>query len=242
MDNNIEILGSLYIVPTPIGNLEDITFRSLKTLNSVDIIACEDTRETSKLLNHYKINGKTLESYHEHNEETKNHYLLSLLKSGKKIALVSDAGTPTVSDPGYKLVRLCLHNGINVVPLPGASAMLTALTASGLPTDKFTFFGFPPQKKGRSEFLKSIANHPFTSIIYESPHKILDFVGDLAEILEESREICIARELTKKFEEIFLGTISEAKEFLAKKDRILGEFVVILSGKEKDKMENNEDN
>lgn len=230
--------GILFIVSTPIGNLEDISLRALKTLNSVEIIFCEDTRETSKLLNHYKIQGKRLFSFHEHNEDSQANKVLEILQSGINAALVSDAGTPTISDPGYKLVRFLIKQKIKIVSIPGSSAMLTALSSSGIATDKFTFFGFPPQKKGRAEYLNMIAQHPYTSIIYESPHKIVDFIDSLAEIVDNSREICIARELTKRFEEVFTGNIIAAKEFLSNKDRILGEFVVILSGTDLSKEKN----
>ncbi len=222
--------GELNIVPTPIGNLEDITLRALKILNKADLICCEDTREISKVLNHYKIFGKKLEIYHEHNEESKSNYIIHLLKTGKTLALVSDAGTPCISDPGYRLVKMCIDNNINVVPLPGASSFLTALSASGLPTDRFTFFGFPPQKKGRDEFFSELIQHPYTSVIFESPHRIEKLFYKLIENKLEDRKITVCRELTKKFEDIFHGSVSEALKYLTENNKIRGEFVIVLSG------------
>ncbi len=228
--------GKLYIVPTPIGNLEDITLRAIKVLAEVDIIACEDTRRTGMLLKHHCISAKKLESYHEHNEKEKASILIKYLQEGKSIAVASDAGTPGISDPAYRLVVKCVENSIDVVSLPGASSTITALVASGLPTDQFRFFGFPPQKKGRQTFLQNLANNDCTSIIFESPYKIEKFIDELIKYCGVQRRICFARELTKVFEEYIRGTLIECKEALKSKSSIKGEFVIILEGKKNEKL------
>src|SRR5271167_1345746 len=193
--------GTLYLVGTPIGNLEDITLRALHTLKDVDLIACEDTRQTIKLLNHYGIE-KTTVSYHEHNELTRAPELVVHLENGDNIAMVSDAGMPGVSDPGYRLVALALRHHIRVVPVPGASAFLSALVASGLPTDSFHFSGFLPAKAGaRRTALEAIRNSPRTEIFYEAPHRIAETLRDIVEILGPERHVVIAREATKLHEE-----------------------------------------
>lgn len=220
----------LYLVPVPIGNLDDITFRALKVLQSADVIACEDTRSTGQLLKHYKIVPKKLISLHEHNEIERGNFIVSASLEGKKIALVSDAGSPCISDPGARLVSFVLSQEITVVPLPGATAFVPALSASGFPTDQFTFLGFPPQKKGRQSFLKSALEREETLILYESSHRIVKLLQELCALDASERKICICRELTKMHEEFLRGTAQECLEILAKRDSQKGEFVVILAG------------
>lgn len=206
--------GCLYIVGTPIGNLEDITLRALRILKEVDLIACEDTRHTQKLLSHYNIT-KTLVSYHEHNEMTRSPELLIQLEQGAKIALVTDAGMPLVSDPGYRLVTLCVRHKIPVVPIPGPSAMLAALAAAGLPSEEFLFVGFLPQRSGeRRRMLEHLRIEERTMIFYEAPHRIAESVADAQEILGD-RPACIAREVTKLHEEFLRGKLSQLAESLA---------------------------
>lgn len=193
---------TLYIVPTPIGNLADITQRAIEVLSNVDIIAAEDTRHTGKLLSHFNIQTKTF-ALHDHNEQQKAQVLVEKLLSGQSIALVSDAGTPLISDPGYHLVTKCRQAGVRVVPLPGACAVITALSASGLPSDRFSFEGFlPPKSKGRKDKFLEIASVERTCIFYESPHRILDSLQDMLDVLGSEREVVLARELTKTFETI----------------------------------------
>jgi 16S rRNA (cytidine1402-2'-O)-methyltransferase len=227
--NDLEaISGTLYIVSTPIGNLEDITLRALKTLKEVDLIAAEDTRRTKKLLNHYQIKTP-LTSYFEHTSFKKAQSLISQLKRGKDIALVSEAGTPTISDPGYKLTKLAIENHIQVVPIPGATALITALSGSGLPTNSFIFEGFIPRKSGkRRNFFLSLKDQQRTLIFYESPRRLLSTLRDLLEVLGD-RKIAIARELTKIFEEIIRGKTSEVIELLENKT-IKGEITILVSG------------
>ncbi len=218
----------LYIVATPIGNLEDITLRALRVLKEVDLTAAEDTRRTKKLLNHYQI--KTIvTSYFEHSGFKKTQSLLSQLKRGKNIALVSEAGTPAISDPGYKLIKLAIEDQIKVIPIPGASALIAALSASGLPASSFIFEGFIPRKTGkRQNLFLSLKDHPRTLIFYESPRRLLSTLKDLLEVMGD-RQIVIARELTKIFEEMIRGRTSEIIELL--KDRtIKGEVTILVSG------------
>lgn len=218
----------LYIVATPIGNLEDITFRAINTLKEVDQIVCEDTRYTKRLLDRYEI-SKPLLSYHSHSGEAKVEKIMDLLQEGKKLALVSDAGTPGISDPGYKIMQTATQLGIEVVPIPGASAFLTALMASGLPINQFTYLGFLPVKKGRHTLFESFKEEKRTVVFYESPHRIQKTLIQLQEYLGNEREIVVARELTKKFEEFQRGTLEEiAKQVNDKKPK--GEFVIILKG------------
>lgn len=218
--------GKLYLVATPIGNLEDITIRAIRILKEVDIIAAEDTRQTLKLLNHFEI-SKPLISYHRHNEEVKTDDLISKLKEGKNIALVSDAGTPIISDPGEVVVKEALKNNIEVVPIPGACALINGLIASGLDTKEFCFFGFLSiNKKIRKEKLQEIKNENRTIILYEAPHKILNTLKDLENILE-NRQVVIARELTKIHEEFLRGTISEILENYKEPK---GEHIIIIEG------------
>ena len=225
--------GTLYLVGTPIGNLEDITLRALRTLKEVELIACEDTRQTVKLLNHYGIEKPTI-SYHEHNELTRAAELVVHLEDGDNIALVTDAGTPGVSDPGYRLVALAVRHHIRVVPIPGASAFLSALVASGLPTDAFRFSGFLPAKAGaRRTALEAIRNSPLTQIFYEAPHRIVETLRDIAEILGPERHIVIAREVTKLHEEFLRGRADTVLEQLEQRGDIKGE-ITLLIGKAED--------
>jgi 16S rRNA (cytidine1402-2'-O)-methyltransferase len=200
--------GTLYLVATPIGNLRDITYRALDTLRGVDVIACEDTRHTQKLLNHYRISNRTV-SFHEHNENERAEELIETLRSGHSVAVVSDAGTPSINDPGYKLVRSAIDAGITVVPIPGPSAVISALIASGLPTDSFFFGGFLPAKKGdRMKRLAEVKDIPATLIFFEAPHRISRSIGDCIEVLGD-RNAAIARELTKLHEGFSRGRLSE---------------------------------
>lgn len=218
--------GKLYICPTPIGNLEDITYRTLKVLNEVDLIAAEDTRQTLKLLNHYEIN-KPLISYHRHNEETKSEILIEKLRNGENIALVSDAGTPGICDPGEEVIKKAIEDNIEVIPIPGACAMINALIVSGISTKEFEFLGFLPlNKKLRRQKLKEIENSSKTIIIYEAPHKMKTTLGDLKEILKD-RKIVLARELTKIHEEFIRKSIDE---LLSEIDTIKGEMILIIEG------------
>lgn len=216
--------GKLYLVATPIGNLEDITLRAIKVLKEVDLIAAEDTRHTLQLLNHLKI-SKPLVSYHRHNEEIKSKNLINLLLEGKNIALVSDAGTPVISDPGEEIVKEAIKNNIQIIPVPGASALITALISSGLDSKEFTFIGFLPlNKKLRKEKLSEIQNSTKTIILYEAPHKLKNTLEDLKNFTEE-RRIVLARELTKIHEEFITGT---AEKLLEKVDTPKGEFVIVI--------------
>lgn len=217
--------GRLYIVATPIGNLKDFTFRAIDTLKEVDFVFAEDTRNSIQLMKHYKIETK-IDSYHEHNNVKKIPKIINLLNKGKSIALISDAGTPTISDPGYKLIRACIDEEINIIPIPGASAVTAALSASGLPSDSFFFLGFLPHKKGRKKkisFLKSLDN---TIIIFESPHRLLKTLKELHDELGE-RPVVVARELTKLYEEIIRGNFDSIIEYFESK-KVKGEIVIII--------------
>jgi 16S rRNA (cytidine1402-2'-O)-methyltransferase len=219
--------GTLYLVATPIGNLADITHRALQVLNDVDLIVCEDTRHTHKLLNHYGLSTKTL-SYHEHNEQQRATELIDRLKRGTNIAVVSDAGTPSISDPGFRLVRAAIENDIPIVPIPGPSALITALIAAGLPTDEFFFAGFlPARANARRTRLSELQSVPGTLIFYEAPHRLAETLKDAYEILGE-REAVVARELTKLHEEIRRGRLSELTAAYAEKTDIRGEIVVLI--------------
>lgn len=219
--------GSLYIVPTPIGNLEDITHRALRVLGEVDLIACEDTRHTRKLLSHYGINTKTI-SYHEHNERERAADLLTRLQAGESIAVVSDAGTPGINDPGFRIVRLAIENGVLVIPLPGPSALITALVSAGLPTDEFFFGGFLPSKaNARRSRLAELRALPATLVFYEAPHRIAATLRDAHEILGE-RQAVVARELTKMHEEFARGLLSELAERFRSNEKARGEIVLII--------------
>ncbi|MDQ2937335.1 MAG: 16S rRNA (cytidine(1402)-2'-O)-methyltransferase [Acidobacteriota bacterium] len=219
--------GTLYLVSTPIGNLEDITHRAVRLLGDVQIIACEDTRHTQKLLNHFGINTKTI-SYHEHNERERAAELLDVLKSGSDVAIVSDAGTPLINDPGFRLARLAIESGVGVVPVPGASALITALVASGLPTDEFFFGGFLPARSGaRRTRLSELRSMPATLIFYEAPHRIAATLKDAHEILGE-REAVVARELTKIHEELARGRLSELADRFSSSESARGEMVLMI--------------
>lgn len=219
----------LYIVSTPIGNLGDITLRALEVLKEVDLIACEDTRTTKKLLTRYGIE-KPLTSYHEHNENEKAGELVSFLSQGKSIALVSDAGTPGISDPGYRVIKLASQEAIEVVPIPGPSAALSALSVSGLPTSSFTFFGFPPKtKKKLTVFLEDIKSYPGTLIFYESPKRIVKTLDVMLEILGD-RNASLSREITKLHEETIRGQISELTQELKTRKDIKGEITLVVQG------------
>jgi len=220
--------GILYICGTPIGNLEDITLRALKILKEVNLIAAEDTRHTKKLLNHYQINTK-ITSYYEYNKFKKAPYLVEILKNGQDIALVSDAGMPGISDPGYVLINLALKNNLKIIPVPGVSALITALVVSGLPTDKFVFEGFLPRKiKERKRYFKSIENEERTIIFYETPHRLKKALKDMLEIWGD-RKVVIARELTKLYEEIIRGKLSQVIAEIDSKE-IKGEITLIVQG------------
>ena len=219
--------GTLYLVATPIGNLADITHRALQVLSDVDLIACEDTRHTHKLLNHYGINTKTI-SYHEHNEQQRATELIDRLKQGTSVAVVSDAGTPSISDPGFRLVRAAIENEIVVVPVPGPSALITALIAAGLPTDEFFFAGFLPSRtNARRARLTELQSIPGTLIFYEAPHRLAQTLADAYQILGE-REAVVARELTKLHEEIRRGRLSKLAADYTEKTDIRGEIVVLI--------------
>jgi 16S rRNA (cytidine1402-2'-O)-methyltransferase len=219
-------LGKLYVVGTPIGNLEDITLRALNTLRTCDIIACEDTRRTQKLLNHYDIRTRTI-SYHEHNEMTRAPELVLKMEQGSVVSLVSDAGTPVLSDPGFRLVHLAVRHRIPVVPVPGPSALVAALTAAGLPLNEFIFTGFLPAKRSaRLKALKEIAGFGKTIVFYEAPHRVAESLRDVQEVLGD-REAVIAREVTKIHEEFIRGYVSEIRVAL-KKEAVKGELTVIL--------------
>jgi 16S rRNA (cytidine1402-2'-O)-methyltransferase len=219
---------ALYLVATPIGNLEDITLRALRVLKEVDVIACEDTRQTQKLLNHYAIATRTT-SYHEHNEITRASELVKQMQEGASVALVTDAGMPGISDPGFRLISLAITHRLHVVPIPGASAFLAALVASGLPTDSFRFNGFLPAKRGeRRSALAAIQASPRTQIFYEAPHRILDSLTDIVEILGNGRQIVIAREVTKLHEEFLRGRADEVLEMLKSRDAVKGEITLLI--------------
>ena len=220
-------IGTLYLVATPIGNLEDITYRAVKVLSSVDLIAAEDTRKTKILLDHYNIN-KPMMSYYSYNEQIRAPQLIEKLLTGQSIALVSDAGTPGISDPAFHIVQQALQNNIPIIPIPGPSAFLSALIVSGLPTDKFVFEGFIPQKKGRKTKFESLKSEFRTIIIYESPHRIFKTLSDIQSYLG-NRNVVVARELTKKFEEIVRGSIQSVLAEMSKKQP-RGEYVVIIEG------------
>ena len=221
---NNEKEGILYIVATPIGNLEDITLRAIRILKEVDLIAAEDTRHTLKLLNHLEI-SKPMISYHRHNEQVRTDNLIKELKEGKNIALVSDAGTPGICDPGEEIIKKCIEENIKVIPIPGACAMINALITSGIETKEFTFIGFLPlNKKTRKEKLEEIKKSNKTIILYEAPHKLKNTLNDLKFILEE-RNIVLARELTKVHEEYIRGSI---EELIERADALKGEFVIII--------------
>jgi len=219
---------ALYLVATPIGNLEDITLRALRVLKEVDVIACEDTRQTQKLLNHYGITTHTV-SYHEHNEMTRAAEMVKDLQEGASVALVTDAGMPGISDPGFRLISLAIRHHVPVVPIPGASAFLAALVASGLPTDSFRFSGFLPAKSGeRRAVLEAIKTSPRTQVFYEAPHRIVEAVSVVVEVLGDARHVVIAREVTKLHEEFLRGRAGEVLETLKSRDGVKGEITLLI--------------
>ena len=224
-------MGELFLVPTPIGNLGDMTYRAVDTLKMADLILAEDTRTSSKLLNHYQVTTP-MQAFHMHNEHRKLHEVISKLTAGIKMALISDAGTPGISDPGFLLVRDALSLNLKVTCLPGPTALIPALVQSGLASDRFVFEGFLPPKKGRNKRLKLLSNESRTLIFYESPHKLLKTLGQISEIFGPDRGVSISRELSKIFEETFRGSIEEAVDYfttLAPK----GEFVICIAGNNK---------
>jgi 16S rRNA (cytidine1402-2'-O)-methyltransferase len=221
------VSGSLFLVATPIGNLEDVTFRAIRTLKEVDLIACEDTRHTRRLLDHYGIDKPTI-SYHEHNEAGRAGSLVERLLAGANVAVVSDAGTPLISDPGYRLVTAAVEAGIRVVPIPGPSAILAALTASGMPTDSFFFGGFVPQKQGaRRKALESVRTLDCTLVFYDAPHRILETLRDIADIYGD-RELVLTRELTKIHEEFLRGTALALFRTLEVRGGVKGEITIVI--------------
>ncbi len=226
-------MSKLYIVPTPIGNLEDFTFRAIKILNEVDTILAEDTRTSGKLLKHYDI-GTRMNSYHMFNEHKTAEQFADRIASGETMALITDAGTPAISDPGYLLVRECINKGIEVECLPGATAFVPALVNSGLPNDKFFFEGFLPHKKGRQTRLKFLATLPYSIVLYESPHRLIKTLTQLSEFFGSGRKISVSRELTKIHEETIRGTITEVLEYFQTKT-VKGEIVIVIGAVEKEK-------
>ncbi len=231
MSEPAPLTPGLYLVATPIGNLGDITLRALDVLRAADIIACEDTRQTQKLLNHFAIDARTV-SYHQHNERARSQELIDAIQSGKPVALVSDAGTPVLSDPGGWLIQEAIAAGVPVIPIPGANAALTALIASGLPATEFTFLGFLPEKAGprrtRLEDLAAESKTARTLIFYEAPHRIIDTLSDLESVFGPALRVAAARELTKLHEEFVRGTVAEVRASLQERDRVRGEFVLVI--------------
>lgn len=222
-------MSKLFVIPTPIGNLADITLRSIEVLKSVDLILAEDTRTSSKLLKYYNVDT-AVESFHMHNEHKKLDSIINRLKDDIEIALISDAGTPGISDPGFLLVRECINNEVEVECLPGPTAFVPALVSSGLPCDRFSFEGFLPVKKGRTKRLKELSAETKTMVFYESPHRILKTLNDLSNYFDVESQISVSRELTKLYEETFRGTIKESVEHFDK-NKPKGEFVIVLSPK-----------
>lgn len=220
--------GILFIVPTPIGNLEDMTFRAIQTLKDSDVILAEDTRTSSVLLRHFNID-KPLRPYHQHNEHKIIEDVVSEIASGKVISLISDAGTPGISDPGFLIVRECVRKGLPVVTLPGATAFVPALVNSGLPCNFFSFYGFLPQKKGRQTMLKLLATEQKTFVVYESPFRLVKLLGELKEHLGEQRQASVSREISKKFEETKRGTLKDLFDYFNSRT-IKGEIVVVIQG------------
>ncbi len=223
-------MATLYLVATPIGNLSDFSPRAVETLQSVDQIACEDTRTSGVLLQHFQIDKPTF-SFHLHNEHQKVKHLMNLLNSGLNIGLISDAGMPTISDPGFLATREAHQNGHRVIAIPGPDAVSTALAVSGLPSDRFTFEGFLPPKKGRQTRIQEIANSEITSVVYESPRKLIRFLEKLHEYAGDDRWVCIARELTKKFEETDRAQLGDLLNRWREKESIKGEIAIVIAGK-----------
>ncbi len=236
MSSTLVSPSTLYIVATPIGNLADISQRAIETLTQVDVIACEDTRHTQKLLSAFSISNKTL-SLHDHNERQKQDYIASLLQQGKSVALVSDAGTPLISDPGFHLVRHCRSLGLNVSPIPGACAAIAALSVAGLPTDRFTFEGFLPAKaSARQAKLTELMNEERTLVFYDAPRRAIDTIADIVSVLGGERYVVIAREMTKTFETIYSDTAENLYVWLQNDaNQLKGEMVLIIEGNKRDK-------
>ena len=228
-------MGKLYLVPTPVGNMEDITLRALRLLKEVDLVLAEDTRTSAKLLKHYEITTPLL-SHHKFNEHATVKMVAESIAAGRNAALVSDAGTPGISDPGFLLVRTCVEAEIEVETLPGATALIPALVQSGFPCDRFCFEGFLPQKKGRAKQLQSLAAEERTMIFYESPYRVVKCLEQFAEVFGLERRVSVSRELTKKFEQTVRGTVAEVLEHFRTTDP-KGEFVIVLAGKPKPKRE-----
>lgn len=237
---NINHFGTLYVVATPIGNLQDMSPRAIDTLKSVDCIACEDTRHSAPLLQHFMINTQTL-ALHEHNERERTEKLLERLQKGESIALISDAGTPLINDPGYFLVREARNAGIRVVPIPGASAVIAALSVSGLPTDRFCYEGFLPAKsKHRFDQLKLLQNETRTIVFYEAPHRVLESLEDMLQIFGPAREVVMARELTKMYETVYSAPLQELIEWVKQdENQQRGEIVLMVKGAETTEEETN---
>ena len=229
-NSDAPLASGLYVVATPIGNLEDITLRALRVLREADLIACEDTRHTQKLLNHFEIKAPT-QSYHQHNEAARAQELVKKIEDGARIALVSDAGMPGISDPGARVIRVALDHGLKVVVVPGPSALISALVASGLPTDSFRFVGFLPPRSGeRRTALDALREVRETLVFYEAPHRISEMLADLERIFGKERHIALARELTKVHEEFLRGSIAEIAGELRKREAVKGEITVIVDG------------
>ena len=226
-------MAKLYIVPTPIGNLEDMTLRAIRVLKEADTILAEDTRTSSKLLHHFEISTK-LQSHHKFNEHQTAEHIADRILEGENIALISDAGTPGISDPGFLLARTCLEKGVDVETLPGATAFVPALVNSGLPCDKFCFEGFLPQKKGRQKRLKELVDEPRTLVFYESPYRLVKALEQFKEYFGAARKVCVSRELSKLHEENARGTVEEVLEHFKQKT-VKGEIVIIVEGKIKEK-------
>ena len=225
MDNEAKLI----LVPTPIGNLQDITLRAVEVLKTADIILAEDTRVSSKLLKHLEIEKKLI-AHHKFNEHKTTGSIVSKIEQGNTVALISDAGTPAISDPGFLLVRACVEKNLKVECLPGATALIPALAVSGLPTDKFVFEGFLPQKKGRQTRLKILAEEPRTIVLYESPYRLVKALGQFAEFFGPERKACVCRELSKMFEEVKRGTVTELQEYYTEHTP-KGEIVIVVEGK-----------
>lgn len=221
-------MSKLFVVPTPIGNLDDMTFRAIKVLKEVDFILAEDTRTSGHLLKHFEIQNK-LQPYHKFNEHKQVEHLLEKIQTSTAVALISDAGTPGISDPGYLLIKHCIENEIEVECLPGATALIPAIVNSGLPNDRFIFEGFLPQKKGRQKRIEALKDETKTIVFYESPHRLLKTLNQLLEFFEQDRKVCVSRELSKLHEENFRGLISEAINYFAQKS-IKGEIVLVVEG------------
>ncbi len=224
-------MSTLFVVATPIGNLSDISHRAIETLKSVDYIACEDTRTSGRLLNHFGIQKPTF-SFHQHNEHKKTGHIVNILEANQSVALISDAGLPGISDPGFLAVRAAKLAGYDVIVIPGADALTTALVASGLPSDRFVFEGFLPHKKGRQKKLKELAEESRTIVLYESPNRLVKLIGEIETYFGKSRLMAVARELTKTFEEVVRDSVENLKIDFESRDSIKGEIVVIIAGKD----------